>query len=31
MLEVTERLVTDLINACDKVAAKVRALAPPTT
>lgn len=29
MLDVTERLVTDLIGACDAVAAKVRAMDPP--
>ena len=31
MLEVTERLVTDLLGACDKVAEKVRALSPPAS
>jgi hypothetical protein len=31
MLEVTERLVTDLIGACSKVAEKVRALTPAST
>jgi hypothetical protein len=30
MLEITERLVIDLLGACDKVAAKVRALTPPS-
>lgn len=29
MLDVTERLVTDLIGACENVADKVRALDPP--
>lgn len=31
MLDVTERLVKDLIGACGKVAAKVTALGPPPT
>ncbi|HWI81743.1 hypothetical protein [Ramlibacter sp.] len=31
MLDITERLVTDLLGACDKVAEKVRALKPPST
>jgi hypothetical protein len=31
MLDITERLVKDLIGACDKVAEKVAALDPPPT